>query len=405
MPRPKKEQPNHGNLYEVKITVGKTFDGKLIRKSFYSSTSKADARAQAEQYKIDQKAAQLAGTVFVDQDVTFRTWAVKWLETYKKGKVKGNTYESTYRAPVEKHLVPYFGDAQLDVIKPVDIQSFFNSKASTSSLESMKKMRACLRAIFDTAVENDLCRRNPVTKNLVLRSDIKDKQKRTYTQEQYDTAHSFAQSHKDGLSILVLLETGISRSELLGLRWEDFDAALGLLYIRQGLVQQKDSASGKVVVVSDGLKNDHRHRVIPISPDLVARLEALPREIPVGGNNLRNTPARVVATTHIFHAPEGGPFSPANWDKRVFHPFMHDLHVAHPEVPELNAHELRHTRATLWKDDGVDLFSIAKLLGHADLDMLAKRYAHNNVDTLRRALGYEVPGEEKKDADEAPQQG
>ena len=76
-----------------------------------------------------------------------------------------------------------------------------------------------------------------------------------------------------------------------------------------------------------------------------------------------------------------------NWTNRVFKPFMRDLQKSYPDVPALNPHELRHTRATLWKDDGVDLFSIAKLLGHSDLDMLAKRYAHNNVDTLKRALG------------------
>ena len=30
----KKEKPNHGGLYEVKATIGKGIDGKLIRKSF-----------------------------------------------------------------------------------------------------------------------------------------------------------------------------------------------------------------------------------------------------------------------------------------------------------------------------------------------------------------------------------
>ena len=49
MPRPRKEKPNHGNLYEVKITVRKRMDGTLFRKSFYSPTSKADARKLAEQ--------------------------------------------------------------------------------------------------------------------------------------------------------------------------------------------------------------------------------------------------------------------------------------------------------------------------------------------------------------------
>lgn len=387
MPRPRKTMPNHGNIYEVKVTTGKTLTGNLIRKSFYSSISKADAKAQAERYLIESKAADLAGDVFVREDVNFQTWAEKWLSTYKKGKVKDNTYDGTYRNPTEHHLIPYFGTALLTDIRPVDIQAFFNKKGRSCSLEGLKKMRTCLRAIFDTAVENDLCRKNPVTKNLVLKSEVAATEKRVYTQEQYNTVHAFAEAHKNGLPILILLETGISRSELLGLRWEDFDAKEGLLYIRQGLVDQKDSETGKWVTVTDGLKNSHRERVIPISPQLVKGLSAHPRVVSTGGNHKLNVAPIQVITNQIFHAPNGGPYSPKNWVNRVYKPFMAALVTAHPDVPALNPHELRHTRATLWKDAGVDLFSIAKLLGHSDLDMLAKRYAHNNVETLKAALG------------------
>ena len=66
---------------------------------------------------------------------------------------------------------------------------------------------------------------------------------------------------------------------------------------------------------------------------------------------------------------------------------MKDLHAAYPNIPILSPHELRHTAATLWKDAGVDVYSIAKLGGWADLDMIAKRYAHNNIDSLKAALG------------------
>lgn len=53
MPRPKKSQPNRADgRYEVKITIGKNFDGSPRRKSFYSSISKEDAKRQAEEYKI-----------------------------------------------------------------------------------------------------------------------------------------------------------------------------------------------------------------------------------------------------------------------------------------------------------------------------------------------------------------
>ena len=81
MPRPKKEKPNRGDQrYEVKITVGKTLDGKLLRKSFYSTKSKADAQAQAEQYKMAQEAARLTGHSFVSRETNFAQGAMRRLE-------------------------------------------------------------------------------------------------------------------------------------------------------------------------------------------------------------------------------------------------------------------------------------------------------------------------------------
>lgn len=93
MGRPKKEKPNHATgMYEVKVTVGHTFDGKPVRKSFYSSVSKAAAKAKAEEYKINQAVAEHTGETFVGKEECFDTWAIKWLETYKHGIVKDHTH-------------------------------------------------------------------------------------------------------------------------------------------------------------------------------------------------------------------------------------------------------------------------------------------------------------------------
>ena len=64
-----------------------------------------------------------------------------------------------------------------------------------------------------------------------------------------------------------------------------------------------------------------------------------------------------------------------------------DYQYKYPEIKRLTPHELRHTRATLSaNDDDVDLFQLAKLLGHSDLNMLIKRYAHTDVEAMRKAL-------------------
>ena len=67
MARPKKEAPNRSDgRYEVKITIGHDMNRKPIRKSFYSDVSKEDARQQAEAYRINSKASELAGIGIID---------------------------------------------------------------------------------------------------------------------------------------------------------------------------------------------------------------------------------------------------------------------------------------------------------------------------------------------------
>lgn len=388
MPRPRKEKPNRSDQrYEVKITIGKTMDGKLLRKSFYSTISKADAKAQAEAYKVAQEAARLTGHSFVSRETNFAKWARIWLETYKKPTVKANTYEGTYRGPVEGHLIPYFGKADLDDIRPADVQAYFTEKGKTMSLESLHKQYTALKAIFDTAIENDLCLKNPVVKSIRLTSSKQKPVKRSYTLEEYNTVLDFVKGQENGLSIRVLLETGLSRSEMLGLRWEDFDPVGCTLTIRQGLVEVKDPDTGKRKIVTDGLKTDYRARVVPIGQELSGALEARPRVVTRANKKYKKGYDEPLQTEFIFHSPSGLPERPNNWMHRVYTPIMEAMHAAHPEIPILSPHELRHTRATLWKDAGVDLFTIAKTLGHGDLDMLAKRYAHDNLEIRREALG------------------
>lgn len=67
MPRPKKELPNREDgLYEVKITIGKDVFDRPIRKSFYSTKSKEDARQQASDYLIQRTVALETASESID---------------------------------------------------------------------------------------------------------------------------------------------------------------------------------------------------------------------------------------------------------------------------------------------------------------------------------------------------
>ena len=62
--------------YEYKITLGKDINGTLIRKSFYSTKSKADARKKAEAFKVQYEMEMCLGGEITIKTVKFAEWAL-----------------------------------------------------------------------------------------------------------------------------------------------------------------------------------------------------------------------------------------------------------------------------------------------------------------------------------------
>ena len=304
-----------------------------------------------------------------------------WLSTFKLDVVKNSTFYNNYESPIRCHLIPYFQDRAIAEITTSDIQEYFKEKREEFSLETLIKHKSCLASIFEVAVDDGLREKSPVTKQIKLSSAIAPAEKLVWTLEQYKTAWQFAKRHRHGLDIVVLMETGITRSELLGLTWQNHNSKTSCLKLENGLTAAKNPHSGKIELEHSGLKNKYRKREIPLSKELNALLTLKPHYI--------STKAGKIPTKYIFHAPSGCAYAPDNWYKRVLKRFMKDLHEEYPDIPMLTTHELRHTRATLLTHhENVDLFSIAELLGHRDLKMIREWYVHSDTEALRRALGF-----------------
>ena len=362
MGRPKKEKPNKQGLYEVKITVGKNFDGTLIRKSFRSSVSKADARAKAEKYKIEQAVYDRTGEAPDPKAVTFEYWANKWLETYKHGVVKEHTYNFTYKSNIDNYLIPYFKKARISDIKQIDIQKYFNSVKNKNgeplAKSTLDKHKIILKSMFDSAIDNDLCYKNPV-KNIKYQHISDFNVRNVYTKNQAEQAEKYAKKHKR-IDIVIMLNTGIRRSELLGLKWNDIDFDNNTIHIQRSVVQTK----GKIIIGEP--KTATSNRIIPISKDFCKYLK----------DNI-NDNQYVIGTADK-------PQSPSTYAKS-FSIFMKKL-SEETGLPELTPHELRHTYGTILRESGVDIYTIQKTMGHSDISITADIYVHNDIDVLRRQL-------------------
>jgi integrase len=362
MGRPKKEQPNHGNLYEVKITIGHTFDGKLIRKSFYSTISKADAKAKAEQYKVNQAVQERTGELSEPKVMTFETWAKKWLETYKKDTVKQHTYLYTYESNVIKYLIPYFKKAKLSEIKQIDIQKYFSTVRADNgqplAKSTLDKQKMILKDIFDAAIDNDLCFKNPV-KNIKYQHVAEKEERNVYTKIQAEAAEAYARQH-GGYDIVIMLKTGIRRSELLGLQWNDIDFTNLWIHIQRAVVQTR----GQIVIAPP--KTSTSDRFIPISKNFAEYLKTMPHN-------------------GIYIMGTDEPLSPSTYAKN-FSDFMNQM-SEEINIPVLTPHELRHTFGTLLREVGVDIYTIQRIMGHSDISVTSSVYVHNDIAVLRRQMG------------------
>lgn len=371
MGRPKKEKPNHGKYHEAKVTVGHELNGKPIRKSFYSLTSIEDAKQQGKRWQIEQEVAKRTGEAFIEEDVSFSTWAKKWLEVYKKPNVDGNTYHLTYEQNVNNHLIPYFGKADIKDIKPIDVQKFFDLNSAFSD-SVLKKLHMCLTGIFESAIENDVCRKNPV-RHISVRSTRKKNIKHVYSDKQIEKVKNYTKLRMP--EIYVLLCSGIRRGELVGLQWSDFKN--GSISVNRALadVQNgvKTSENQELPnLVAPGIKENppkwNSYRIIPVDDACKDLLNSLPHN-----------------GKYVFPKSDGTPQGPNTWSQKLKR-FMLKMHVENPDIPVLSAHELRHTFGTMLRRHGVDIYTIQKIMGHKDIKMTTEIYVHNEVDVLRKGL-------------------
>ena len=356
MGRPKKEKPNRQDgRYEIKRTVGKNLDGTFIRKSFYSTVSLADCEKQYQEYLIEREVANQTGVGFIRKDVTFTEWAEKWLKTYKKSDVDSQTYAHTYLNAVNNHLNPYFGKAKLSDIKPIDIKAFYATKQNMGK-SAISKMRMCLNSIFMTAIDNDLLIKNPA-RGVKFVSHAEKTEKKVYDDNEIKKVIELARNEIP--EIVILLETGIRRGELMGLKWEDLDLKEKTISINRSIA---DKVGGGIEINKPKWGS---YRTNPLSDTAVNIFTQLPRTCEFVFPNALNEPQH-----------------PKRWAAK-YSRFMKKLPA---DIPRLSPHELRHTYGTMLRRKDVDIFTIQKLMGHKDITVTTEIYVKNEIDSLRSAL-------------------
>ncbi len=346
--------------YEVKVTIGHDAFGKPIRKSFYGR-SKRDARAKAEQYKIDSAMKEaLSG------DMTFGELAEECIKS--KSVVNRSITMATYDAACNK-FSEFVKDMKIRNISRKLVQMWADSLIDEYTQGSITTYLAKINTIFKYAVEYKYISENPCT-GVRTKSKKEKTKKSVYSEEETDLVIKYADDKdKIGIAVDIMLSYGTTISETLGIMYKDIDFENSTISICRGVTYSK----GGLKV--DAPKNSHRIRTIAVSKRTLSHIKKFMD---------KNSTGYIIN----FNGDDK-PSTPKAFRTR-YQDFMKEMHEYYAaqniDIKVLNPHELRHTRASIWVNQDVNLFAIAEEMGWSDLGMLRKVYGHPDINRIRGML-------------------
>lgn len=319
--------------WELRMMDGYQKDGSPRFKTFYGKTQK-EVKLKLKEYQD----ALISG-VQLDTILYFEDWADTWFEGHRDN-IAPTTQES-YKYCL-KMLKEGFYHRPLTVIRPIDIENFLKGMRRDGRSDSyISKARGMLYQIFQKAEANDLVRRNPVRLAEKMRASGTAKRKEAFTTAEVAHLMKVLPDDRMGLSIRLLLGTGMRMQELLALEPQFIEEDGSVIHIRQAVKVVK----GTVSIGSPKSKDSIRDIPVPL--------------------NVRPCAIKLRDTTDqfIWESPKTGlPCNPTHF-RDVFRKSLEEA----GDVRLLTPHSCRHTYVSQMQALGVDIQTIQSIVMTASL--------------------------------------
>ena len=221
-----------------------------------------------DQKELEEKVlkAQIMVNAGVDicSEETFGHFAQMWYDIYKKPYLRENS-QNAIKYVMNQHILPYIGGYRLRDISPMQIQSIMAALSDKSnSLQS--KVLIALRSIFKAAQENGLVAKSPVS-SMLKPSGKRIAEKDALTPQESDLLLQRVKNERAYTFLLIALQTGMRRGEIVGLQWSDIDFERRMICVRHNAVLGRYETT-----VSELMKTKAGRRDIPMSNEVEAWL-------------------------------------------------------------------------------------------------------------------------------------
>ncbi|MCA9765314.1 MAG: site-specific integrase [Carnobacterium sp.] len=317
-----------GNSFRAQISVFNNGKQHRISKTFLN---KKDAKLWA----LKQEVQKGSGKDLVNQQTTFADYYDTWIHVVKRNDVREATFNN-YLA-VSKVVRNLFSDIKLanlnDLVIQRRIDDYAESHARKTVHEVVLKIRSCVRDAYSRGLlSNDFSsliktRGKEAPKKNISLSITNMKKLRTYVLNNAEEEFN--------IMVLVSLETGMRRGEILGIRPESI-YEYGIK-VRESISPTSNDTS---------LKTEKAKRTISINKEVYGILNQM----------------KVYSNGYLFD-PKG--FKQADQLKTLLKKL---------DIPTTTFHGLRDTHASFLFSQEIDIAYISQRLGHTSIQTTQNYY-------------------------------
>lgn len=261
-----------------------------------------------------------------------------------------------YESSLRLHINPYFGDKQINRIKPSDVALWQNTLLEKLSPRRVRSIRAVFNMFFQDALRDGIIDKNPLT--MVKVPKIEKVEVKPFT---LDEMMKIIQNGEGDIQSFVALGflTGMRSGEMIGLRWEDID------FNRREISIKRTIKMGKIST--------------PKTQSSVRTIDIIDRLLPYLQDQHKRTGeygSYVFLNSELSHYYD---------IKRIRNTHWKNL-LKKVEIEYRTIYQMRHTFATVMIEHGEDILWVSHMLGHTDTSMTLQMYAkYRKQDQKKRA--------------------
>lgn len=260
-----------------------------------------------------------------------------------------------YANAIDYHLTPTLGTVMLADLAPSHVESMLATVGQRVGPKTLRNVHAVLRRALAMAVRAGLVARNVASSEFVDAPRVPVEEPRALFLEEVRRLLDTVRGDRLEALFVLAIGTGLRQGELLGLAWEDLDLVAGRVSVRRELVRR----DGRYL--RDELKTRTSRRAVPLSPAVVAALQAHRERVVAAG-------FVPTSTGPVFTNLAGGALS-GSWLTHRFY----DL-LSSARIERIPFHNLRTTYSSRLAEAGVSEIEIARLLGHSRATVTKTRY-------------------------------